>query len=164
MPISNFGPIDFNASYISIVKSIVKETADCAICFGEHTLNKKSNLSLKMLHYALFRVVFRCPKTFIWQSGQGISRCYSSNIRNIGVLAHIDAGKEGSCCGTLGSSFILCIGKTTTTERMLYYAGKTRSLGEVHRGNTVTDYLTQERERGITICSSAVTFSWNGER
>ena len=47
---------------------------------------------------------------------------------------------------------------------MLFYAGKTRSLGEVHRGNTVTDYLMQERERGITICSSAVTFSWKGKR
>lgn len=117
-----------------------------------------------MLHWAYFRVVFRWPKTIIWQSRKSISRCYSSDIRNIGVLAHIDAGKEGSCFGPLGSPFILCTGKTTTTERMLYYAGKTRSLGEVHRGNTVTDYLTQERERGITICSSAVTFAWNGKR
>lgn len=47
---------------------------------------------------------------------------------------------------------------------MLYYSGKTRSLGEVHHGNTVTDYLTQERERGITICTSAVAFNWKDHR
>lgn len=47
---------------------------------------------------------------------------------------------------------------------MLYYSGKTRSLGEVHHGTTVTDYLTQERERGITICSSAVAFTWKDHR
>lgn len=55
-------------------------------------------------------------------------------------------------------------GKTTTTERMLFYSGKTKNLGEVHHGNTVTDYLAQERERGITICSSAVTFHWKDHR
>ncbi|RWS31788.1 ribosome-releasing factor 2-like protein [Leptotrombidium deliense] len=65
-----------------------------------------------------------------------------SRIRTIGVIAHVDAGK------------------TTTTERMLYYSGLTHSIGEVHHGDTITDYLPQERERGITITSAAVNFSW----
>ena len=62
--------------------------------------------------------------------------------RNIGIIAHIDAGK------------------TTTTERILYYTGKTHRLGSVDEGNTVTDWMEQERERGITIVSAAVTASW----
>ncbi|CAB4069981.1 fusA [Lepeophtheirus salmonis] len=68
---------------------------------------------------------------------------FSSNIRNVGIFAHIDAGK------------------TTTTERMLYYSGFTPSVGEVHTGDTVMDYMDQERERGITITSAAITFPWN---
>jgi len=67
-----------------------------------------------------------------------------TNIRNIGIIAHIDAGK------------------TTTTERILYYTGKTYKLGNVDDGNTVTDWMVQERERGITITSAVITCFWNG--
>ncbi|MCU7828121.1 MAG: elongation factor G [Candidatus Thiodiazotropha sp. (ex Myrtea sp. 'scaly one' KF741663)] len=64
-------------------------------------------------------------------------------LRNIGLIAHIDAGK------------------TTTTERFLYYAGRTHQLGSVDSGTTVTDWMDQERERGITIVDAAVTAFWN---
>ncbi|MBI4358425.1 MAG: elongation factor G [Candidatus Omnitrophica bacterium] len=63
-------------------------------------------------------------------------------IRNIGIAAHIDAGK------------------TTTTERILYYTGKTHKIGEVHEGTTVMDWMEQEQERGITITSAATTCFW----
>ena len=63
-------------------------------------------------------------------------------IRNIGVMAHIDAGK------------------TTTTERILYYTGRTHRLGEVHEGTAVMDWMPQEQERGITITSAATTCMW----
>ncbi|MCD6577171.1 MAG: elongation factor G [Anaerolineaceae bacterium] len=64
-------------------------------------------------------------------------------IRNIGIIAHIDAGK------------------TTTTERILFYSGKTHRIGSVDDGTTVTDWMEQERERGITIVSAAITTIWN---
>ncbi|XP_061554714.1 ribosome-releasing factor 2, mitochondrial isoform X1 [Phycodurus eques] len=106
-------------------------------------------------------LVLRCCR---WSASRFLKRNYSflpgddvkslrsvispdvSKIRNIGIMAHIDAGK------------------TTTTERMLYYAGYIRALGDVDDGDTVTDFMAQERERGITIQSAAVTFDWKGHR
>ena len=67
-----------------------------------------------------------------------------SNVRNIGIVAHIDAGK------------------TTTTERILFYTGKIHKPGEVHEGDTTTDFMVQEKERGITIQSAAITCEWKG--
>src|SRR3989442_4246175 len=66
--------------------------------------------------------------------------------RNIGIMAHIDAGK------------------TTTTERILYYTGITHKMGEVHEGTAVMDWMEQEQERGITITSAATTCWWNDYR
>ncbi len=68
------------------------------------------------------------------------------HVRNIGIIAHIDAGK------------------TTTTERILFYTGRTYKVGEVHDGTAVMDWMVQERERGITITSAATTCHWNDTR
>ncbi|NLJ73420.1 MAG: elongation factor G [Firmicutes bacterium] len=68
------------------------------------------------------------------------------NTRNIGIMAHIDAGK------------------TTTTERILFYTGKVHKLGETHDGGATMDWMAQERERGITITSAATTCHWKGHR
>src|SRR5919201_5144742 len=69
-----------------------------------------------------------------------------ARTRNIGIIAHIDAGK------------------TTTTERILYYTGKTYKIGEVHEGTAVMDWMEQERERGITITAAATTADWADHR
>ena len=67
-----------------------------------------------------------------------------NNIRNIGIIAHIDAGK------------------TTLTERILYYTGRSHKIGEVHNGEAVMDWMHDEQERGITITSAVTTCSWEG--
>src|SRR5216684_5871685 len=68
------------------------------------------------------------------------------DYRNFGIMAHIDAGK------------------TTTTERILYYTGRTYKIGEVHDGAATMDWMEQEQERGITITSAATTAEWNDHR
>ena len=69
-----------------------------------------------------------------------------AHTRNIGIMAHIDAGK------------------TTTTERILYFTGKIHKIGETHEGSATMDWMAQEQERGITITSAATTAMWKGNR
>ncbi len=71
------------------------------------------------------------------------SKVKIDKVRNIGIMAHIDAGK------------------TTTTERILFYTGKLHRIGEVHDGAATMDWMEQEKERGITITSAATTCFWN---
>ena len=88
------------------------------------------------------------PQSFwcsqVWYNTPPMEDSALSNVRNIGIVAHIDAGK------------------TTTTERILFYTQKIHKHGDVHDGNTTTDFMVQERERGITIQSAAVSCEWKG--
>jgi elongation factor G len=71
-------------------------------------------------------------------------KSHIKDIRNIGIIAHIDAGK------------------TTVTERILYYTGRSHKIGEVHDGEAVMDWMPDEQERGITITSAVTTCPWKG--
>src|SRR5467141_3580916 len=82
------------------------------------------------------------PKEIRGKGGPVIREVPLARIRNIGIMAHIDAGK------------------TTTTERILYYTGRTYKIGEVHEDSAVMDWMAQEQERGITITSAATTCKW----
>ncbi|MDA0991408.1 MAG: GTP-binding protein, partial [Verrucomicrobia bacterium] len=73
-----------------------------------------------------------------------MSKTPIEKVRNIGIMAHIDAGK------------------TTASERILFYSGKTHKIGEVHDGGAIMDWMEQEQERGITITSAATTTEWKG--
>lgn len=107
------------------------------------------NAQLENLHLALRtfchpRINHAYLRSFSSSSSRrdGATLSDTDRTRNIGIIAHIDAGK------------------TTTTERMLYYSGHTRRIGDVDEGSTVTDFLPAERARGITIQSAAITFDW----
>ncbi|PGG98149.1 ribosome-releasing factor 2, mitochondrial [Helicocarpus griseus UAMH5409] len=105
----------------------------CSRCM--RTARTFSPVSLRYLPSAL--------RKYSAEGGQSVeAEADLDKTRNIGIIAHIDAGK------------------TTTTERMLYYSGVTRRIGDVDEGSTVTDFLPAERARGITIQSAAITFHW----
>lgn len=96
--------------------------------------------------WSLYSGIHSVVRFYAVPPSQALNSVPPTKTRNIGIIAHIDAGK------------------TTTTERMLFYSGRTARIGNVDEGDTVTDYLTAERERGITIQLAAITLPWNGHK
>src|SRR5438034_2838477 len=93
--------------------------------------------------YVILCLVKSWAFNFFIMADTGKARTYPlDRIRNIGIIAHIDAGK------------------TTTTERILFYTGRTYKIGDIDEGNTQMDWMEQEKERGITIVSAATTAFW----
>src|SRR5256714_1373940 len=97
----------------------------------------------RLVSQVINRVMTRGKKATVDKTKGSIAL---DRVRNIGIMAHIDAGK------------------TTTTERILYYTGRTHKMGEVHEGAAVMDWMAQEQERGITITSAATTAFWRDFR
>ncbi|XP_067935951.1 ribosome-releasing factor 2, mitochondrial-like isoform X2 [Watersipora subatra] len=107
--------------------------------------NAYSALQVGCRNHGLASKIFRSKKS-VQKLSSPNRRQTVDKLRNVGIIAHIDAGK------------------TTTTEQLLYYSGITDDIGKVDEGTTVTDYLPQERERGITIQSAAISLHWNQHR
>ncbi|KAH9325682.1 hypothetical protein KI387_005860 [Taxus chinensis] len=106
----------------------------------------KYNLSQFLHRTSLSKASRRMPIVCMAADGETGREVPLSDYRNIGIMAHIDAGK------------------TTTTERILFYTGKNYKIGEVHEGTATMDWMEQEQERGITITSAATTAVWNKHR
>lgn len=116
-----------------------------------HFIKQQNNFIHQVRFYAAAPVKSQHQPMKVSISDQEFKPCIEEHIdpnliRNVGIIAHVDAGK------------------TTTTERMLFYSGYSRHLGDVDDGSTITDYMPQEIDRGITITAAAITFPWNDHR